>query len=163
MLFLVLSYSKHIVSFIYLLYFLDEYNKYYKDMMASKEKLSQIIDIYNIKAIASKKLGDYESALKSCDIAIKINPKDLEASNFKKFILKEKTDFEKAVEYHDNILRIKLSYQMNNFDYFLKLVSKDVETYNKFYQERLAVLPMVAHINSLFVMDEIKITTELPI
>jgi tetratricopeptide (TPR) repeat protein len=71
-------------------YFLDEYNKYYKDMVASKEKLSQFIYIYNTKAIASKKLGDYESALKSCDIAIKINPKDLEASNFKKFILKEK-------------------------------------------------------------------------
>ena len=49
------------------------------------------------------------------------------------------------------------------FDYYLKLVTKDVESYNKFYQERLAVLPMVAHINSLFVMDEIKITTELPI
>jgi tetratricopeptide (TPR) repeat protein len=102
-------------------YFLDEYNKYYKDMVASKEKLSQFIYIYNTKAIASKKLGDYESALKSCDIAIKINPKDLEASNFKKFILKEKTDFEKAIEYSDNTFRVKPSYQMNNFDYFLKL------------------------------------------
>jgi len=102
-------------------YFLVEYNKYYKDMVASKEKLSQFIYIYNTKAIASKKLGDYESALKSCDIAIKINPKDLEASNFKKFILKEKTDFEKAIEYSDNTFRVKSSYQMNNFDYFLKL------------------------------------------
>jgi Lrp/AsnC family transcriptional regulator len=43
------------------------------------------------------------------------------------------------------------------------VVSKDVESYNKFYQEKLAVLPMVAHINSLFVMDEIKTTTSLPI
>ncbi len=102
-------------------YFLDEYNKYYKDMMASKEKLSQIIDIYNIKAIASKKLGNYEKALESCDIAIKINPKDLTASNFKSFILKEKTDFEKAIEYSDGTFRVKQSYQMNNFDYFLKL------------------------------------------
>jgi tetratricopeptide (TPR) repeat protein len=102
-------------------YFLDEYNKYYKDMVASKEKLSQFIYIYNTKAIASKKLGDYESALKSCDIAIKINPKDLEASNFKNFILKEKADFEKAIEYSDNTLRIKPSYQMSNFDYFLKV------------------------------------------
>jgi len=102
-------------------YFLDEYNKYYKNMVTSKEKLSQIIDIYNIKAIASKNLGDYESALKSCDIAIKINPKDLEASNFKKFILKEKIDFEKAIEYSDNTFRVKPSYQMSNFDYFLKL------------------------------------------
>jgi tetratricopeptide (TPR) repeat protein len=102
-------------------YFLDKYNKYYKDMVASKEKLSQIIDIYNIKAIASKKLGDYENALKSCDEALKINPTDLTASNFKSFILQEKADFEKAVEYSDNMLRIKPSYQMSNFDYFSKL------------------------------------------
>jgi Lrp/AsnC family transcriptional regulator len=50
-----------------------------------------------------------------------------------------------------------------SFDYYLKVVSKDVETYNQFYQEKLAVLPMVAHINSLFVMDEIKTTTALPL
>ena len=35
--------------------------------------------------------------------------------------LKEKTDFEKAIEYSDNTFRVKPSYQMNNFDYFLKL------------------------------------------
>lgn len=58
---------------------------------------------------------------------------------------------------------ISCSLVSGNFDYYLKLVSKDVETYNKFYQEKLAVLPMVAHINSLFVMDEIKITTEFPL
>ena len=58
---------------------------------------------------------------------------------------------------------ISCSLVSGNFDYYLKLVTKDVETYNKFYQEKLAVLPMVAHINSLFVMDEIKITTALPL
>jgi Lrp/AsnC family transcriptional regulator len=58
---------------------------------------------------------------------------------------------------------ISCSLVSGNFDYYLKLVTKDVETYNKFYQEKLAVLPMVAHINSLFVMDEIKTTTELPL
>ncbi|MBM3467072.1 MAG: hypothetical protein FJX70_04480 [Alphaproteobacteria bacterium] len=90
-------------------------------MMASKEKSSQLIDIYNTRAIASKKVGDYDKALESCDIAIRINPKDLTASNFKSFILKEKTDFEKAIEYSDGTFRIKPSYQMSNFDYFLKL------------------------------------------
>ncbi len=49
-------------------YFLDEYNKYYKDMMASKEKLSKLIDICNIKAIASKKLGNYERMLQKAVI-----------------------------------------------------------------------------------------------
>jgi len=58
---------------------------------------------------------------------------------------------------------ISCSLVSGNFDYYLKLVMKDVETYNKFYQEKLAVLPMVAHINSLFVMDEIKSTTALPL
>jgi Lrp/AsnC family transcriptional regulator len=43
------------------------------------------------------------------------------------------------------------------------VVSADVESYNRFYQEHLAVLPSVAHISSLFVMDEIKSTTALPL
>ena len=50
-----------------------------------------------------------------------------------------------------------------NFDFYLKIVTRDMDTYNRFYQEKLAVLPMIAHINSLFVMDEIKETTALPI
>jgi Lrp/AsnC family transcriptional regulator len=43
------------------------------------------------------------------------------------------------------------------------VVSADVESYNRFYQEKLAVLPSVAHISTLFVMDEIKQTTALPL
>lgn len=50
-----------------------------------------------------------------------------------------------------------------NFDYYLNVLSADVEGYNRFYQEKLAVLPSVAHISSLFVMDEIKATTALPL
>lgn len=76
---------------------------------------------YHKKIMALKMLENYEKALESCDIAIRINPKDLTASNFKSFILKEKTDFEKAIEYSDGTFRIKPSYQMSNFDYFLKL------------------------------------------
>jgi Lrp/AsnC family transcriptional regulator len=43
------------------------------------------------------------------------------------------------------------------------VVSADVESYNQFYQEKLAILPSVAHISSLFVMDEIKTTSALPL
>jgi Lrp/AsnC family leucine-responsive transcriptional regulator len=50
-----------------------------------------------------------------------------------------------------------------NFDYYLNVVSTDVESFNQFYQEKLAVLPSIAHISSLFVMDEIKSTTALPL
>ena len=70
-------------------------------------------------------------------------------------------EFEQIILKFDEI--ISCSLVSGSFDYYLKVVSKDVETYNQFYQEKLAVLPMVAHINSLFVMDEIKTTTALPL
>jgi Lrp/AsnC family transcriptional regulator len=71
------------------------------------------------------------------------------------------SEFEQTILQFDEVVACSLV--SGSFDYYLKVVSKDVETYNKFYQEKLAVLPMVAHINSLFVMDEIKTTTSLPI
>jgi Lrp/AsnC family leucine-responsive transcriptional regulator len=71
------------------------------------------------------------------------------------------SEFEKTIAQFPEI--ISCSLVSGSFDYYLKLVTKDVETYNQFYQEKLAVLPMVAHINSLFVMDEIKVTTALPL
>jgi len=71
------------------------------------------------------------------------------------------SEFEQIIAQYPEV--ISCSLVSGNFDYFLKLVTKDVESYNKFYQEKLALLPMVAHINSLFVMDEIKTTTELPL
>ncbi|MDE3235222.1 MAG: Lrp/AsnC family transcriptional regulator [Bacteroidota bacterium] len=71
------------------------------------------------------------------------------------------SEFEQAILQFPEV--ISCSLVSGNFDYYLKLVTKDVESYNKFYQEKLAVLPMVAHISSLFVMDEIKSTTALPL
>ena len=70
-------------------------------------------------------------------------------------------EFEQTILQFDEIVSCNLV--SGSFDYYLKVITKDVETYNKFYQEKLAVLPMVAHINSLFVMDEIKTTTALPL
>ena len=70
-------------------------------------------------------------------------------------------EFEQTILQFDEV--VSCSLVSGSFDYYLKVITKDVETYNKFYQEKLAVLPMVAHINSLFVMDEIKTTTSLPL
>lgn len=50
-----------------------------------------------------------------------------------------------------------------NFDYFLKVVTDDVEAYHEFYQQKLSVLGSVQHISSYFVMSEVKSTTELPL
>jgi Lrp/AsnC family transcriptional regulator, leucine-responsive regulatory protein len=49
------------------------------------------------------------------------------------------------------------------FDYLVKIVIRDMETYNKFYQERLSVIPGILHISSFFLMSEIKSTTVIPL
>lgn len=48
------------------------------------------------------------------------------------------------------------------FDYLVKIVSRDMETYNRFYQERLSVIPGTLHISSFFVMAEVKNSTVIP-
>ncbi len=49
------------------------------------------------------------------------------------------------------------------FDYLLKIVSQDMETYNRFYQDTLSVIPSTLHISSFFVMAEVKNTTVVPV
>jgi Lrp/AsnC family transcriptional regulator len=48
------------------------------------------------------------------------------------------------------------------FDYLIKIVSQDMDSYNHFYQERLSVIPGTLHISSFFVMSEIKNSTVIP-
>jgi Lrp/AsnC family transcriptional regulator len=80
----------------------------------------------------------------------------LEKQNRKNF-----KEFEEGIKGFPEVISCHLV--SGNFDYYLNVVSADVDSYNKFYQDKLATLPSVAHINSLFVMDEIKQTTELPL
>ncbi len=49
------------------------------------------------------------------------------------------------------------------FDYLIKIIATDVESYHTFYQETLATLKAISHISSFFVMSEVKNTTSLPI
>ena len=69
--------------------------------------------------------------------------------------------FEQSIKEFPEVISCHLV--SGNFDYYLNVVSADVESYNQFYQEKLAILPSVAHISSLFVMDEIKTTSALPL
>jgi Lrp/AsnC family transcriptional regulator len=80
----------------------------------------------------------------------------LEKQNRKNF-----REFEEAILAFPEVTSCHLV--SGNFDYYLNVVSADVASYNHFYQEKLAVLPSVAHISTLFVMDEIKQTTALPV
>ncbi|WP_017260135.1 Lrp/AsnC family transcriptional regulator [Pedobacter arcticus] len=71
------------------------------------------------------------------------------------------SDFEESILKFPEI--VECNVVSGGYDYLLKVVSKDMETYNTFYQHKLSVLPTVAHIHSVFVMAEIKKTTLLPI
>ena len=71
------------------------------------------------------------------------------------------SDFEESILKFPEV--VECNVVSGGYDYLLKVLSKDMGSYNTFYQEKLAVLPAVAHIHSTFVMSEIKNTTLLPI
>lgn len=71
------------------------------------------------------------------------------------------SEFEKTILNYPEV--VECSMVSGSFDYLLKLVIKDMDNYNQFYQQKLAVLPSVAHISTLFVIQEIKSSTELPL
>lgn len=50
-----------------------------------------------------------------------------------------------------------------NFDYMLKIILPDMESYHHFHQKKLSVLPGVSLISSFFIISEVKSTTVLPI
>lgn len=58
---------------------------------------------------------------------------------------------------------VECSFVSGSFDYFLKVVLPDMESYHNFHQKKLSILPQVALINSFFVIREVKNTTIVPI
>ena len=70
-------------------------------------------------------------------------------------------DFDMAVRELPEVL--ECNRVSGTFDYLLKIVSQDMETYNLFHQERLSVIPGILHINSFFVMSEVKNSTVVPV
>jgi Lrp/AsnC family transcriptional regulator len=71
------------------------------------------------------------------------------------------TDFDAVISQLPEVLECNRVSGM--FDYLIKIVSRDMESYNRFYQEHLSVIPGALQINSFFVMSEIKNTTVLPL
>ncbi|GAB3996165.1 Lrp/AsnC family transcriptional regulator [Spirosoma daeguense] len=71
------------------------------------------------------------------------------------------TTFDESVRHLPEVL--ECNRVSGTFDYLLKVISADMETYNRFYQERLSVLPGAMHINSFFVMSEVKNSTIVPL
>ena len=70
-------------------------------------------------------------------------------------------DYEAAVRELPDVL--ECNRVSGTFDYLIKIVSRDMETYNHFYQEQLSVIPGTLHISSFFVMAEVKNSTVVPL
>ena len=58
---------------------------------------------------------------------------------------------------------VECNFVSGSFDYMLKIVLPDMESYHQFHQKKLSVLSEVSLINSFFIISEVKSTTVLPI
>lgn len=78
-----------------------------------------------------------------------------------------KQTFDKSEAFNQTIMNmpevLECNFVSGNFDYILKVILPDMESYHHFHQKKLSVLPEVSLINSFFVISEIKSTTVLPI
>lgn len=52
---------------------------------------------------------------------------------------------------------------MGTTDFMLRIVTEDIDAYERFFFDRLSKLPGVQEINSTVALSEIKSTTELPL
>lgn len=105
-----------------------------------------IIDRY-VTILNRKKLGNL--LLIYCQVTLDKQTRDTFA------------DFDAAVRDLPEVL--ECNRVSGTFDYLLKIVSRDMETYNRFYQEQLSVIPGTLHISSFFVMAEVKNSTVVPV
>jgi Lrp/AsnC family transcriptional regulator len=70
-------------------------------------------------------------------------------------------EFSDAIQLFPEVLECYVL--MGNIDFLLRIVAPDVETYEKFFFEKLSRLPGVQEITSSMALSEIKKTTVLPI
>ena len=70
-------------------------------------------------------------------------------------------DFAEAIRVFPEIVECHVL--MGTTDFLLRIVTKDVEAYERFFFENLAQLPMVQEVNSMIALSKIKSTTALPL
>lgn len=71
------------------------------------------------------------------------------------------TDFAKAIGDFPEVLECHVL--MGAVDFMLRIVTEDVEAYERFFFEKLSQVPGVQEINSIVALSEIKSTTTLPL
>lgn len=69
--------------------------------------------------------------------------------------------FNRAVAELPEILECQ--FVSGSFDYLLKIITPDMDSFHQFHQEKLSVIEGVSLINSFFVMSEVKSSSRLPI
>ncbi|MEL1239897.1 Lrp/AsnC family transcriptional regulator [Flavobacterium flavipallidum] len=78
-----------------------------------------------------------------------------------------KQNYDISVVFNQAILNmpevVECNFISGSFDYLLKIVLEDMESYHHFHQKKLSVLPEVSLINSFFIISEVKNTTVLPL
>lgn len=68
-------------------------------------------------------------------------------------------EFNEAIRQLPEVL--ECNFVSGSFDYLLKIVVPDMESYHEFHQKKLSIIPSVSLIHSFFVMSEVKSTTVL--
>lgn len=69
-------------------------------------------------------------------------------------------EFSKAIQSFPEVLDAYVL--MGTTDFMLRVVTEDIDTYERFFFDQLSKLPGIQEINSTVALSEIKSTTELP-
>ncbi|HSN70281.1 MAG TPA: Lrp/AsnC family transcriptional regulator [Steroidobacteraceae bacterium] len=70
-------------------------------------------------------------------------------------------EFEKTIRSFPEVLECFML--MGETDFMLKVVTSDVDAYERFLRDRLSRIPAVQSVNSSIVLSEVKSTTQLPL
>ncbi|MDF3936183.1 Lrp/AsnC family transcriptional regulator [Pseudomonas citronellolis] len=71
------------------------------------------------------------------------------------------TEFAEAIREFPEVLECHVL--MGAVDFMLRIVTEDIEAYERFFFERLSQVPGIQEINSIVALSEIKSTTSLPL
>jgi Lrp/AsnC family transcriptional regulator len=70
-------------------------------------------------------------------------------------------DFSKAVQSFPEVLECFV--MMGHIDFLLRIVTEDVEAYERFFFDKLSRVPGIQEVNSIVALSEIKSSTALPL
>jgi len=71
------------------------------------------------------------------------------------------TEFAEAMREFPEVLECHVL--MGAVDFMLRIVTRDIEAYERFFFEKLSLVPGIQEVNSIVALSEIKSTTSLPL